>query len=120
MVMVQHGYNTTFDGEGNQFYAVNGIPFHYMAEPIKVNRGEPVRIYLVNALEYDPINSFHIHGNFFDYYPTGTRLEPTEFTDTVSRGRRSAGSRDDVPEPRPVHVPRPQDRVRRAGVDGLL
>ena len=36
MVMVQHGYNTTFDAEGNQFYAVNGIPFHYMTEPIQV------------------------------------------------------------------------------------
>ena len=91
MVMVQHGYNTTFDAEGNQFYAVNGIPFHYMAEPIEVNRGEPVRIYLVNALEYDPINSFHIHGNFFDYYPTGTRLEPTEFTDTVIQGQAQRG-----------------------------
>jgi FtsP/CotA-like multicopper oxidase with cupredoxin domain len=91
MVMVQHGYNTTFDAEGNQFYAVNGIPFHYMAEPIEVRRGEPVRIYLVNALEYDPINSFHIHGNFFDYYPTGTRLEPTEFTDTVVQGQAQRG-----------------------------
>jgi FtsP/CotA-like multicopper oxidase with cupredoxin domain len=91
MVMVQHGYNTTFDGEGNQFYAVNGIPFHYMAEPIEVRRGDPVRIYLVNALEYDPINSFHIHGNFFDYYPTGTRLEPTEFTDTVIQGQAQRG-----------------------------
>jgi FtsP/CotA-like multicopper oxidase with cupredoxin domain len=91
MVMVQHGYNTTFDGEGNQFYAVNGIPFHYMAEPIEVNRDDPVRIYLVNALEYDPINSFHIHGNFFDYYPTGTRLEPTEFTDTVIQGQAQRG-----------------------------
>ena len=62
-----------------------------MAEPIEVNRGEPVRIYLVNALEYDPINSFHIHGNFFDYYPTGTRLEPTEFTDTVIQGQAQRG-----------------------------
>ena len=25
MVMVMHGYNTTFDGQGNQLYAVNGI-----------------------------------------------------------------------------------------------
>jgi FtsP/CotA-like multicopper oxidase with cupredoxin domain len=91
MVMVQHGYNTTFDAEGNQLYAVNGIPFHYMAEPIQVKRGVPVRIYLVNVLEYDPINSFHIHGNFFDYYPTGTRLEPTEFTDTVIQGQAQRG-----------------------------
>ena len=42
-------------------------------------------------LEYDPINSFHLHGNFFDYYPTGTRLEPTEFTDTVIQGQGQRG-----------------------------
>jgi FtsP/CotA-like multicopper oxidase with cupredoxin domain len=91
MVMVQHGYNTTFDAEGNQFYAVNGIPFHYMAEPIQVRRSDPVRIYLTNLLEYDPINSFHIHGNFFNYFPTGTSLTPTEFTDTIVQGQAQRG-----------------------------
>ena len=91
MVMVQHGYNTTFDGEGNQLYAVNGIPFHYMDEPIRVRRDELVRIYLVNTLEYDPINSFHVHGNFFNYFPTGTSLEPTEFTDTIIQGQAQRG-----------------------------
>jgi FtsP/CotA-like multicopper oxidase with cupredoxin domain len=91
MVMVQHGYNTTFDAEGNQLYAVNGIPFHYINEPVLVRRGDLVRIYLVNTLEYDPINSFHIHGNFFHYYPTGTSLEPTEFTDTVVQGQAQRG-----------------------------
>jgi FtsP/CotA-like multicopper oxidase with cupredoxin domain len=91
LVMVQHGYNTTFDGEGNQLYAVNGIPFHYLNEPVRVTRDELIRIYLVNVLEYDPINSFHIHGNFFDYFPTGTRLEPTEFTDTVVQGQAQRG-----------------------------
>ncbi|AII11221.1 multicopper oxidase domain-containing protein [Rhodococcus opacus] len=91
MVMVMHGYNTTFDGEGNQLYAVNGIPFHYMHEPVRVKRGELVRIYLVNALEYDPINTFHLHGNFFDYYPTGTRLEPSEYTDTIMQAQGQRG-----------------------------
>ncbi|WP_330473465.1 multicopper oxidase domain-containing protein [Terrabacter sp. C0L_2] len=91
MVMVQHGWNTTFDGQGNQLYAVNGIPFHYMHEPIRVKRGELVRIHLVNILEYDPINSFHVHGNFFDYYPTGTRLEPSEYTDTIVQGQGQRG-----------------------------
>jgi FtsP/CotA-like multicopper oxidase with cupredoxin domain len=91
LVMVMHGYNTTFDGEGNQLYAVNGIPFHHMHEPVRVRRGELVRIYLVNALEFDPINSFHIHGNFFDYYPTGTRLQPTEYTDTIAQAQGQRG-----------------------------
>ena len=71
--------------------AVNGIPFHYMDEPVRVRRGELVRIYLVNILEYDPINSFHLHGNFFDYYPTGTRLVPSEFTDTIVQAQGQRG-----------------------------
>ena len=29
-------------------------------------------------LEYDLINSFHLHGNLFDYYPTGTGKAPSE------------------------------------------
>ena len=35
-------------------------------------RDELVRVYLVNVLEYDLINSFHLHGNLFHYFPTGT------------------------------------------------
>ena len=35
----------------------------------------PVRIYLVNITEFDPINSFHLHANFFDYYDHGTTLD---------------------------------------------
>ncbi|GAB3812941.1 multicopper oxidase domain-containing protein [Kribbella italica] len=91
LVMLMHGYNTTFDAEGNQLYAVNGIPFHYMHTPVRVRRGELVRIYLGNMLEYDPINSFHLHANFFDYYPTGTRLEPSEYTDTVVQAQGQRG-----------------------------
>ena len=87
MVMVMNGFNTNFDAEGNQLYAVNTVAFHYVNEPIAVRRASPVRIYLVNALEYDPINSFHIHGNFFNHFPTGTSLEPIEFTDTIMQGQ---------------------------------
>jgi FtsP/CotA-like multicopper oxidase with cupredoxin domain len=91
MVMVMNGFNTNFDAEGNQVYAVNSIAFHHVNEPVKVPRGELVRVYLVNILEYDPINSIHVHGNFFDYFPTGTRLEPSEFTDTVMLGQGQRG-----------------------------
>ena len=82
-----NGFNTNFDAEGNQVYAVNTVAFHYVNEPIAVERDRPVRIYLVNILEYDPINSFHIHGNFFNHFPTGTSLTPTEFTDTIIQGQ---------------------------------
>ncbi len=91
LVMVQHGYNTTLDAEGNQLYAVNGIPFCYMNAPVRVKRGELVRIYLSNMLEYDPINSFHVHGNFFHYFPTGTSLTPIEFTDTIAQVQGQRG-----------------------------
>lgn len=82
LVMVMHGVDTNFD-RANEIYAVNGIGFAYMDRPIVVKRDELVRIYLVNVTEFDPINSLHIHGNFFDYFPTGTSLEPVELTDTV-------------------------------------
>ena len=82
MVMVMNGFDTNFD-RANEVYAANTIGFAYMDEPVQVKRDELVRIYLVNVLEYDLINSFHLHGNLFDYIPTGTSLKPSEFTDTV-------------------------------------
>jgi len=90
LVMVMNGFDTNFD-LANEIYAVNTVGFHYARHPIRVKRGELVRIYLLNILEFDQINSFHIHANFFDYYPTGTRLEPTEFTDTIVQGQGQRG-----------------------------
>jgi FtsP/CotA-like multicopper oxidase with cupredoxin domain len=86
MVMVMNGFDTNFD-LSNEVYAVNTVGFHYLNEPIRVHRDELVRIYLVNALEYDPLNSFHVHANFFQHYPTGTSLEPSEYTDTIVQGQ---------------------------------
>jgi FtsP/CotA-like multicopper oxidase with cupredoxin domain len=90
LVMVMNGFDTNFDAS-NEVYAVNTVGFHYMNEPVRVRRGELVRIYLVNTLEFDPINSFHIHANFFHYYPTGTSLEPAELTDTVVQAQGQRG-----------------------------
>lgn len=90
MVMVMNGFDTNFDA-ANELYAVNTIGFHYQRHPIEVKRDELVRIYLVNVLEYDPVNSFHIHANFFNYFPTGTSLEPAEFTDIVIQGQAQRG-----------------------------
>jgi FtsP/CotA-like multicopper oxidase with cupredoxin domain len=90
MVMVMHGLDVDFDG-ANDFYAVNGIPFHYDRNPIPIQAGELVRLYLVNVLEFDLINSFHLHANFFHYYPTGTSLTPAEFTDTIIQGQAQRG-----------------------------
>jgi FtsP/CotA-like multicopper oxidase with cupredoxin domain len=89
-VMVMNGFDTNFDLE-NEVYAVNTVGFAYMNEPIRVKRDQRVRIYLVNVLEFDPINSMHVHANFFQYFPTGTSLEPAEYTDTIMQCQGQRG-----------------------------
>lgn len=90
MVMVMSGFDVDFD-DANDFYAVNAIPFHFQNHPIQIKVGETIRVYLVNILEFDLINSFHLHANFFQYYPTGTSLIPAEFTDTIIQGQAQRG-----------------------------
>jgi FtsP/CotA-like multicopper oxidase with cupredoxin domain len=82
LVMVMNGFDTNFDGE-NEVYAVNSVAFHYMRHPIRVQRGELVRVYLLNLTEFDPINSFHLHASMFNLFRTGTSLDFHEFTDVV-------------------------------------
>ena len=76
LAMVMNAFDTNFDGE-NEFYACNTIAHCYAKQPIRVAGDRPIRIYLVNVTEFDPINSFHLHGNFFDYFDQGTTLTPT-------------------------------------------
>jgi len=83
LVMMMNGFDTNFDS-ANEVYAVNSVANAYMADPIGVTVGRLVRIYLVNITEFDLINSFHLHGMFFDAYRPGTRREPSEHTDTVT------------------------------------
>lgn len=99
MVMVMNGFDTNFDG-GNEVYAVNTRGFAYAPgtvdgeagewergetkRPVQVNRNDLVRVHLVNMIEFDFVNSFHTHSNFFDYYDAGTTLFPNRSTiDTV-------------------------------------
>jgi FtsP/CotA-like multicopper oxidase with cupredoxin domain len=82
LVMVMNAFDTNFDAE-NEVYAVNTVANAYMHAPIRVPVGRLVRIHLVNLTEFDLINSFHLHGMFFDVFRTGTRATTTEHTDTV-------------------------------------
>ena len=75
-VMVMNAFDTNFDNE-NEVYAVNTVAHAYMKQPIRIVRDRPVRIYLINIVEFDPVNSFHLHANFFDYFEQGTTLSPT-------------------------------------------
>lgn len=90
MVMVMNGYDNDFDTENN-FYTVNGIPYYYMHHPIQIEKDKLVRIYLVNMLEFDQINNFHLHANLYNVYRSGTNLTPDEYTDmiTMSQGERA-------------------------------
>ena len=90
MVMVMNGYDTDSDSENN-FYTVNGIPYYYMHNPIQIEKNRLVRVYLVNMLEFDPINNFHLHANLYQLYRSGTSLVPNEYTDmvTMSQGERA-------------------------------
>jgi FtsP/CotA-like multicopper oxidase with cupredoxin domain len=83
LVMMMNGFDTNMDGE-NEVYAVNSVAFHYQKHPIVIDRDELVRVYLGNMTEFDLLNSFHLHGNIFRYYRTGTDLDRFERTDTVA------------------------------------
>ena len=89
LVMVMNGYDTDGDG-ANNFYTVNGRSFYYARHPITVSRSSPVRLYLANLTEFDLINSFHLHADFFRYQPNGTG-EHWEYTDLVMQCQGQRG-----------------------------
>lgn len=90
-VMVMNAFDTNFDEE-NEVYAVNTVAHAYLKRPIRIDRTRPVRIYLINVTEFDPINSLHLHANFFDYYDHGTTLVPTLRTvDTIMQCQAQRG-----------------------------
>ena len=90
LVMIMNAFDTNLDGE-NEVYAVNSKAFYYALHPIKVKKDELVRIYLINIVEFDPVNSFHLHATFFNEYSTGTKQQPDAFTDItqLAQGERS-------------------------------
>ncbi|MEF3309439.1 multicopper oxidase domain-containing protein [Paenibacillus sp. GYB004] len=98
--MVMNGYDLDLDGE-NEVYTVNGYAFAYLQEPIKVKAGERIRIYLSNLTEFDLINSFHLHANYFNYYATGADPEARpQFTDTIMQCQGERGIMEIIfPEP---------------------
>jgi FtsP/CotA-like multicopper oxidase with cupredoxin domain len=91
MMMVMNGFDTNLDGD-NEIYAANSVAFAYMNRTIEIRRDQLQRLYLINATEFDPINSFHLHANFFDYYDHGTTFEPTLKTvDTIMQCQAQRG-----------------------------
>lgn len=71
----------------NAVMAWNGVAGYYGRYPIKVPAGEPVRAYVVNMTEYEPLASFHLHAQTFEVYPAGMGTTPAFSTDTVTLGQ---------------------------------
>jgi FtsP/CotA-like multicopper oxidase with cupredoxin domain len=82
LIMVMNGFDTNFDAD-NEVYAVNTVAHHHMHDPIRVEVGRLVRMYVVNLTEFDLVNSLHLHAMFFDVFRTGTSMQPTEKADTI-------------------------------------
>jgi FtsP/CotA-like multicopper oxidase with cupredoxin domain len=62
-----------------------------MDNPIPLNAGENYRIYLLNMVEFDLINSFHLHGDMISYIPGGTQYEATQVNDVIELGQANRG-----------------------------
>ncbi|HAC62753.1 MAG TPA: copper oxidase [Cyanothece sp. UBA12306] len=85
MVMVMGGYDINNDRH-NQLYAFNGLPNYYRDHPISIYKNQLIRLYILNMIEFDPVATFHIHGNMFKVYRTGRSLTPDEETDMITMG----------------------------------
>ena len=115
MVMMMNGYDLDYEKEGigpsriptpqevkedympqafehtNEVYTVNGKAFGYVENPIPIKMNTNYRVYLINMLEFDQVNSFHLHGNMYKYYPSGTSKEPLFENDIVTLGQGDRG-----------------------------
>ncbi|MGI9464643.1 MAG: multicopper oxidase domain-containing protein [Aestuariivirgaceae bacterium] len=90
-IMVMNGFDTNFDDE-NEVYGINTVAFAYAEKAIRVAKERPIRVYLVNVTEFDPVNSFHLHANFFNYFDHGTTLTPTlQTVDTIMQCQAQRG-----------------------------
>jgi FtsP/CotA-like multicopper oxidase with cupredoxin domain len=78
LAMVMSAFDLDRDGEAD-FYSWNGKAFQYADSPVPLTVGEKVRMYVLNMFEEAMVP--HTHGNLYHYYPSGTTLAPSEYTD---------------------------------------
>ena len=86
LVLLQSGWDPDEVGR-NEIYTWNGIAGFYEKFPIKVPTGDPVRVYLTNMIEFDPISSFHLHAETFKVWPSGIGDAPAFETDNLTMGQ---------------------------------
>jgi FtsP/CotA-like multicopper oxidase with cupredoxin domain len=85
VALILSGFSNDVIGR-NGIVAWNGVAGFYHQHPIKVAAAEPVRLYLVNMLEHEPMASFHLHAETFDVYPAGMGEAPASRDDTLVLG----------------------------------
>jgi manganese oxidase len=85
IVLVMGGFDFN-DDDKNELYCFNGMPHYYMNKPIAIKKNQLIRLYLLNMIEFDPVATFHIHGNFFKVFPTGMTLKPSYESDVITMG----------------------------------
>ncbi len=83
VVLALSGWDINDDGR-NELYSWNGIGGFFLKYPIKVPAGDPVRAYVLNMTEFDPLASFHLHAQVFAVYPAGMGLVPAYSSDVVT------------------------------------
>ena len=119
---MMNAFDTNFDAE-NEVYAVNTVAhcLRQAPDPDRPRAGRCASIWST-SIEFDPINSFHLHANFFDYYDPGTTLTPTLRTvDLIMQCQAQRGIleftyKDHEPGLYMFHAA--PVRVRRARLDG--
>jgi len=77
-----------FSGESSArsrcYYLFLAIFNQEYCNKIEIPLDTPIRLYLVNMVCGEPAVSFHLHANFFNRYPSGTKGTPTELNDVVT------------------------------------
>ncbi|MDX1447452.1 MAG: multicopper oxidase domain-containing protein [Acidimicrobiia bacterium] len=81
----------TIGDRPNAVVAWNGVAGYYDRYPIKVATGEPIRLYLVNMVEGEPLASFHLHSQTFGVIPSGMGDRPIWYGDVIpmTQGERA-------------------------------
>jgi nitrite reductase (NO-forming) len=82
IALVAGGY--AVDDVANAVVAWNGVAGFFEKFPIKIPVGEPIRLYLANMVESEPVVSFHLHAQTFSVWPAGMGDRPAYHSDVVA------------------------------------
>jgi FtsP/CotA-like multicopper oxidase with cupredoxin domain len=81
LAMIMSAFDLDRDGEAD-FYAWNGRAFQYADNPIELQQGEDVRMYVLNMFEESMVP--HLHANMYDY--PGTYMFQCHVSEHMEQG----------------------------------